>query len=109
MQTKFAPGQMVISKSGRDKGSYFIVVKLEGKFVYVVDGDLRKIENPKKKNPLHLKVTNTVFTDIAEKIQKGKLIRNTDFRKALSAVSGTPGSEVTGGREDLCPSQMLLK
>lgn len=93
---EFTPGQVVISKSGRDKGCCFIVVKSEGKFVFVVDGDLRKIENPKKKNHIHLKKTNTVFNDLADKLQKGEALRNSDFRKALSSITQCSGSEEVG-------------
>ena len=40
--------KIVISKSGRDKGKWFAVIKTEGNFVYIANGKLRKIENPKK-------------------------------------------------------------
>jgi len=91
MITDFAPGQVVVSKSGRDKGYYFIVVHTEGKFVYVVDGDLRKMEKPKKKNPLHLKAIHVVFGEVAEKLKSGETIRNADIRKMLSTLDASSG------------------
>ena len=91
MITDFAPGQVVVSKSGRDKGYSFIVVHTEGKFVYVVDGDLRKIEKPKKKNPHHLKAIQVVFREVAEKLKSGETIRNADFRKMLSTLDASSG------------------
>jgi len=48
-------GQIVISKSGRDKGRYFVVVGTEGEFVFYVDGELRKLARPKKKKLRHVK------------------------------------------------------
>ncbi|GFR35247.1 KOW domain-containing RNA-binding protein [Thermobrachium celere] len=45
-----ALGQIVHSRAGRDKGRYFIVVGLiDENYVLIADGDLRKIESPKKK------------------------------------------------------------
>ena len=40
---------IISSLAGRDKGRLFIVVETETNFVYLVDGKLRKIESPKKK------------------------------------------------------------
>lgn len=45
------PGQLVFSKAGRDKGKKFIItaVDKDSGYVYIVDGKLRRVENPKKK------------------------------------------------------------
>lgn len=51
-------GTVVISKSGRDKNNLFVVIKIEGQYVYIVDGKIRRLENPKKKNKKHLQKTN---------------------------------------------------
>lgn len=49
-------GQFVKSRAGRDKDKVFIVLSIiDEHFVYLVDGDLRKLENPKKKKVKHLK------------------------------------------------------
>ena len=42
-------GMVVISKSGRDKGHFFVVVKAYDECAYIADGKLRKIGNLKKK------------------------------------------------------------
>ena len=48
-------GQFVKSRAGRDKGNVYIVTKIiDDKYVEVVDGDLRKLEKPKKKKVMHL-------------------------------------------------------
>jgi LSU ribosomal protein L14E len=44
-------GRIVKSKAGRDKDRIFIIVGVaDEKHVLIADGDLRKIEKPKKKN-----------------------------------------------------------
>lgn len=56
-------GTIVKAKAGRDKEGFFVVVKSEEGWVYIADGKRRKVENPKKKNPIHLSITNTVLSD----------------------------------------------
>ncbi len=56
-------GTVVKANRGRDKEGFFVVVKSEDGWAYIADGKRRKVENPKKKNPIHLTVTNTVLSD----------------------------------------------
>lgn len=77
-------GSVVISKAGRDKGRNFVVVAMEGEFVYLCDGDLRKSDSPKKKKLKHLAVTNTVCDYIGDKIKGNKKVTNTEIRRALA-------------------------
>jgi len=79
-------GQVVRSKAGRDQGRYFIVVKKEGERVYLADGDLRRIEAPKKKNVKHIQVTNHVVSEIASKIESGQNLSNREIRRELKTL-----------------------
>jgi len=75
-------GKVVHSKSGRDKNRCFIIVGIiDTDYVYISDGDLRKIEKPKKKKIKHL-----VFADIqaneirnlllsCEKVSNSKIVK----------------------------------
>ncbi len=50
-------GRIVLSKAGRDKGRYFLVTGIvDDRTVSIADGDVRKIENSKKKKLIHLTV-----------------------------------------------------
>lgn len=52
------------SSKGRDKDRLYIVVgKVNSEFSLVVDGEYRKLENPKLKRDKHLKV---IFFDITD-------------------------------------------
>ena len=51
-------GTIVFSKAGRDKKKLLLTVAVEGNYAYVCDGDLRRIEKPKKKKLIHLQRTN---------------------------------------------------
>lgn len=79
-------GQIVKSNAGRDKGRLFIVFDIiDGKYVMIVDGDLRRLDNPKKKKIKHLKIYNKVFEEIQSKIQENKKFNNAYVRKLLNS------------------------
>ncbi len=67
-------GNIVKSMCGHDKGSFYIVVKSEAGFVYIVDGRTRKLEKPKRKNANHIATTKK-FVDV-EKLDTDKKIRH---------------------------------
>ena len=70
-------GSLVYSIAGRDKGNLFMVLKAEGDFVYLADGDVRRAENPKKKRLKHINKTNTLLQADFDNIS------NSDIRKML--------------------------
>ena len=77
-------GQVVKSRAGRDKGRIFLVVdKIDDQFVLVVDGDIRKLDNPKKKKLKHLIVYNTVLPELRYKVKNNYKINNAYIRKLL--------------------------
>lgn len=55
---ELSQGTVVVSKAGRDKDYFMLVVKAENGFVFVADGKERKLETPKRKNPKHLQKTD---------------------------------------------------
>lgn len=54
-------GRVVLSKAGKDSGSFYVVVSEENDFAWIADGRLRKVEKPKKKRIKHLAPTKTVL------------------------------------------------
>ena len=60
---EYIKGLVVKASAGRDKDRFFVVTAVDDKFVYIADGKTRPLERPKKKNPLHLKATNTTAED----------------------------------------------
>ena len=45
----FVKGQLVRSKAGRDKTRTLAVLAVEEQMLLLADGDLRKLDNPKRK------------------------------------------------------------
>lgn len=79
----FQVGQIVKSKAGRDKDCYFIIIEDLGEYVYLVDGNLRKLDQPKKKKKKHIQPIHIVVNDIKEQLIEGYKLTNADIRKAL--------------------------
>ncbi len=80
-------GQVVSSIAGRDAGKRFIVVKIVNEsYVLISDGDLRRIEKPKKKKVKHLKFTGEIIDFLNEKLEKKAKITNTEIKRALEVT-----------------------
>ena len=55
-------GQIVRSKKGRDEGEIFIILDIiDDKYVYLVDGKLRKLCKPKRKKVKHLYIYKDII------------------------------------------------
>ncbi|HHW48520.1 MAG TPA: RNA-binding protein [Clostridiaceae bacterium] len=82
-----ALGQVVYSKAGRDEGRKFIVVDIvDENYIMLSDGDLRKVEKPKKKKIKHIKPTEIIIEPLAEKFRNGQKVTNAEIRKTLANI-----------------------
>ena len=79
-------GSFVQSLAGRDKGKIFLVVGVEDNYVYLVDGDIRKIENPKRKKIKHVELTRYFDGNLAERIAKKNKITNQDIKRVIREI-----------------------
>ncbi len=93
---EYSLGQIVYSKSGRDAGRKFIIVNvINESYVLISDGDLRKIEKPKKKKVKHLKFSDEFIDSLKDKLEKRLKITNAEIRKALANnLDEQEGSEI---------------
>lgn len=91
-------GRVVYSKSGRDKGKLFVIIEVVNEnYVMLVDGDMRKIENPKLKNIRHIHYTNLKADKVMEYLNRGEIPDNHIIRKNLKQLieaSEMQGKEV---------------
>jgi ribosomal protein L14E/L6E/L27E len=80
-------GQIVKSKAGRDKDRPFVVIGIvDQQYVLVADGDLRKVDKPKKKKVRHLAKYNIVSEDIKQKINNNDKVSNLLLRRELEKL-----------------------
>lgn len=78
------PGRVVRSKAGRDLDRYLMVVRVaDAEHVYVADGDLRKLDTPKRKRTKHLHATPVLLGEIAERLAAAQPVQNAEIRKGL--------------------------
>ena len=83
MKAPIEKGNLVISKKGRDKGRLFVVLySLDADYVFLCDGDLRKVSKPKKKKRLHVSPTAYACPQVIALYEAGRL-KDSDVRAAL--------------------------
>ncbi len=80
-------GQYVRSKAGRDKDRIFVVTEVvDEKYVLIADGDLRRIEKPKKKKIRHLAVMGQVSETLKDKLSGDGKINNALVRREIEKL-----------------------
>jgi len=83
---KPTPGGVATSKAGRDAGRKFAILSVEGDWLALADGDLRKVEKPKRKKCMHVRVTPHILPEIVLLLDNGTPVENHHLRKALKAL-----------------------
>lgn len=77
-------GDLVISKQGRDKGVYYIVInKLSDNYYLLVNGDNRKFDNPKRKIKKHLDKTHKTIDNIKVKLNENAKIFDSEIYSSI--------------------------
>lgn len=88
-------GQMVIATAGRDKNKKFLITCIiNDQYVYISDGDTRKLENPKRKKLKHLRITKHISVEILQKLQKNLIVTNNDICKYIKSLDSYREQEV---------------
>ena len=80
---RFMAGQMARSDAGHDKGKLYVILKVEGENVLLVDGLHKTLEKPKKKNIRHVRRMNYIDPAIDAKLNGTDSLNNEDILKAI--------------------------
>lgn len=92
---KATVGQLVTATAGRDaKKKFIITCIINDQYVYISDGDSRKIDNPKKKKLKHLKLTQCISKEIAEALKQNKAVSDSVIRKYIKSLDSYREREV---------------
>ena len=83
MKEDIGIGSVVLSTQGRDKGMYFVVTKVDKGVVFLVDGGMRKLNAPKRKNVKHVSNSGSVLQSIAQKLTDNKKVFDSEVKSAL--------------------------
>ena len=79
------PGRVVVSTQGHDAGRWYAVVSvLDERNLLLVDGEIRKLAKPKKKQVKHLKAL-PLSVQLEGRGESGGPVADSDIRKALKA------------------------
>ncbi|TAH69133.1 MAG: hypothetical protein EWM47_07350 [Anaerolineaceae bacterium] len=78
-------GCFVKSKTGRDAGKCYVIIDTHNEYVYLVDGNIRTLDNPKKKNMKHIGKLNYFDPSLIEAIDK-KHIKNEEIKRAIKLL-----------------------
>ena len=78
---------LVISKAGRDAGSYFYVVDVEGEYLLLANGKDRPLDRPKRKKRKHVQQVLRPETRVAEKLRLGDKVLNGELRRDLAFLA----------------------
>ncbi len=80
---EFHLGDIVTSRSGRDKNRYYVVMYAENGFVGICDGDLHKTDKIKRKNQKHIKSTGSFCEYVRGKLENGDKVTNSELRRSI--------------------------
>ena len=85
-------GLLAYSLAGHDKGKIYFIVKEERDYFWLVDGEVRPLENPKKKNKKHVQIIKrnisvTLKEDTVESDIRQKSVTNESIKRTIKLYS----------------------
>ena len=78
---------IVVSLAGRDKGKLFVILKIENGYALIADGRSRRIVKTKRPKLKHLRFVGRCDEKLAERLQVGDKILDSEIRRAVSEIS----------------------
>lgn len=95
-------GQVVLSKAGRDRGKAFVILAGDNNgFVLLVDGSVRRVAKPKRKNVKHLQPVGQIARELLAKVKAGKVPTDAEIRRALTALTDGEKQPDPQGEEEV--------
>lgn len=85
MINTFTIGGYVESVAGHDSGKYYVILQIDGEYVYLVDGKIRTLDRPKKKKTKHVRALSEYDQELAEKVTSGK-VRDEEIKRAIKLL-----------------------
>jgi len=78
-------GCFVKSKNGRDAGKCYVIINTHNEYVYLVDGNIRTLDNPKKKNLKHIIMLGN-YDPMLYKAIKEKNVKDEEIKRAIKLL-----------------------
>lgn len=80
---RYEVGKMVKSMAGHDDSKVYVIIKSDDEYVYLSDGDLKTIDNPKKKKKRHVQIINQIDDELLKIIAENKNFNNEAIKHAI--------------------------
>lgn len=89
-------GMLAVSKTGHDRNNKYIIIEETENFVFLADGRLRTLENPKKKNRRHIQlIKKGLDKELSCRLkQTDKTVRNEEIKRAIKLYKQAEIQEV---------------
>ena len=81
---RYETGMLARSKTGHDAGKIYVIINIDSTYVYLVDGQIRTLDRPKRKKKKHVQIILQKYEianaeDVA--IKRILKVRNKDAKK----------------------------
>ena len=76
-------GCFATSLAGHDHNNVYIIVDADDEYVYLADGKLKKVDNPKKKKLKHVQLIKRTDDTITGRINDNAALMNEDIKYAI--------------------------
>lgn len=78
---EYSIGMMAKSLAGHDKGKIYLISGADEQYVYLVDGERRTLDRPKRKKKKHIQIDRGIPAWIQQLLAEGKKIQDSDVIK----------------------------
>ena len=79
-------GCFATSIAGHDHNNIYVIIDADDEYVYLVDGKIRKVNNPKKKKLKHVQLIKRPDDTIACRINNNVALSNEDIKYAIKNI-----------------------
>lgn len=79
-------GCFAASIAGHDHNNIYVIIDADDEYVYLVDGKIRKVNNPKKKKLKHVQLIKRTDDTIAGRINNNVALSNEDIKYAIKNI-----------------------
>ena len=79
-------GCFATSIAGHDHNNIYVIIDADDEYVYLVDGKIRKVNNPKKKKLKHVRLIKRTDDTITGRINNNVALSNEDIKYAIKNI-----------------------
>ena len=79
-------GCFATSIAGHDHNNIYVIIDADDEYVYLVDGKIRKVNNPKKKKLKHVQLIKRTDNTIAGRINNNVALSYEDIKYAIKNI-----------------------